>query len=68
MRNPELPEGEGEIVDNLHNRPNSIYLFGNFSVRDRHNREINYLFSPKLKQAFILISNIVFPKESPRKN
>ena len=52
---PELPEGEREIVDNLHNCPNSIYLFGNFSVRDRHNREINYLFSPKLKQAFILI-------------
>lgn len=35
--------------------PNSIYLFGEFSVCDRHNRNVTYLFSTKLKQAFLLI-------------
>lgn len=35
--------------------PNSIYLFGEFSVRDRHNREISYMFSAKLKQVFLII-------------
>jgi two-component SAPR family response regulator len=37
------------------NKPDSIFLFGDFSVRNRQNREINYLFSAKLKQVFFLI-------------
>jgi hypothetical protein len=36
-------------------RPNSIYLFGDFTVRDRNNRDVTYLFSAQLKQIFCLI-------------
>lgn len=36
-------------------RSNSIYLFGEFSIIDRNNRQINYLLSAKLRQAFFLI-------------
>ncbi len=36
-------------------RPNSIYLFGEFTVRDRNNRNITYMFSAKLKQTFCLL-------------
>lgn len=36
-------------------RPNSIYLFGDFTVRDRKNRDITYMFSEQLKQIFCLI-------------
>lgn len=35
--------------------PNSICLFGNFTVRDRKNRDITYMFSAQLKQVFCLI-------------
>lgn len=36
-------------------RPNAIYLFGDFTVRDRNNRDITYMFSAQLKQIFCLI-------------
>jgi len=36
-------------------RANSIYLFGEFTVRDRNNRNITYMFSAKLKQTFCLL-------------
>lgn len=36
-------------------QPNSIYLFGEFTVRDRNNKDITYMFSTKLKQTFLLI-------------
>lgn len=36
-------------------RPNAIYLFGEFTVRDRSNRDITYMFSAQLKQIFCLI-------------
>ena len=36
-------------------RSNSIYLFGDFAVRDRSNRDITYMFSAQLKQIFCLI-------------
>lgn len=36
-------------------RPNSIYLFGDFTVHDRNNRDITYMFSVQLKQIFCLI-------------
>ncbi|MDR2919780.1 MAG: DNA-binding transcriptional activator [Tannerella sp.] len=35
--------------------PNSIYLFGELSVFDRKNRNITYMLSAKLRQAFLLI-------------
>jgi len=36
-------------------RPNAIYLFGEFTVRDRNDRDITYMFSAQLKQVFCLI-------------
>lgn len=36
-------------------RANSIYLFGDFVVRDRKNHDITYMLSAQLKQAFCLI-------------
>ncbi|WP_225444019.1 Kelch repeat-containing protein [Echinicola arenosa] len=36
-------------------QPNSIYLFGNFMVRDSKSRDITYMFSAQLKQVFCLI-------------
>ncbi len=36
-------------------RANAIYLFGEFTVRDRKNRDITYMFSAQLKQIFCLI-------------
>jgi two-component SAPR family response regulator len=36
-------------------KPNSIYLFGEFTVRDKNNRNITYMFSAQLKQIFCLV-------------
>lgn len=36
-------------------KANAIYLFGDFTVRDRKNRDITYMFSAQLKQVFCLI-------------
>lgn len=36
-------------------RPNAIYLFGDFSIIDRRNKEIGYMLSTKLKHLFFLI-------------
>lgn len=36
-------------------RANSVCLFGTFTVRDRKNRDITYMFSEQLKQVFCLI-------------
>lgn len=36
-------------------RPNAIFLFGEFRAFDRNKRDISYLFSTKLKQAFCII-------------
>lgn len=36
-------------------RANAIYLFGDFTVRDKKNRDITYMFSAQLKQIFCLI-------------
>ena len=44
------------IMDKEQNeRPNALYLFGNFSIRDRNNKDISYMLSARLKQAFLLI-------------
>jgi len=36
-------------------RPNALYLLGDFTVYDKASRDITHLFSPKIKQLFILI-------------
>jgi two-component SAPR family response regulator len=36
-------------------RANTIYLLGDFTVYDKHSRDITYMFSPKIKQLFILV-------------
>ena len=36
-------------------KANSVYLFGEFMVRDKQNKDITYMFSTKLKQVFLLI-------------
>lgn len=36
-------------------RANAIYLLGEFTVYDKNSRDITYLFSPKIKQLFILL-------------
>lgn len=67
--NKEKTSSHGKIDsvdDKLHHSPsvinleqkeqgNALYLFGDFSIRDRKNRDISYMLSTKLKQAFFLI-------------
>ncbi len=36
-------------------RPNSTTLFGNFKVIDSREKDISYLFSPKIRQLFLLL-------------
>lgn len=36
-------------------RANAVSLFGDFIVYDRNGREISYLFSPKVKELFLMI-------------
>jgi len=36
-------------------KANAVYLAGEFMVYDKHGREVTYLFSPKIKQLFLLI-------------
>jgi hypothetical protein len=50
-RNIHLQTSRTETVT----RANAIYLFGDFTVRDRNNRNITYMFSAQLKQIFCLI-------------
>lgn len=47
------------VIQNM-SQANAIYLFDEFSVRNRHNKEINYMFSAKLMQAFFLILQYSF--------
>jgi DNA-binding SARP family transcriptional activator len=37
------------------NKINAVYLLGAFAVYDKNGKDITYLFSPKIKQLFILI-------------
>lgn len=39
----------------IETKPNSIYLFGEFTIINRNNRDITYMFSNRLKQTFVLI-------------
>lgn len=36
-------------------KANAIYLFGEFTVYDKNDRDITYMFSARLRQAFLLI-------------
>lgn len=36
-------------------RANAVYMLGEFTVYDKNSRDITYLFSPKIKQLFILV-------------
>ena len=50
------PKHDDTVVYPLNmDKPNAIYLFGDFAVFDRQQREISYMFSAKLKQAFFII-------------
>lgn len=44
-------------------KTNSIYLFGEFTVCNRDNRDITYLFSKKLKETFCLLLQYSQEKE-----
>ena len=46
-----------------HPKANSIYLFGEFTVCNRDNRDITYLFSKKLKETFCLLLQYSQEKE-----
>jgi hypothetical protein len=50
-----IPHGKIEDKHRTVARPNSIYLFGDFTVFDRKNRNITYMFSAQLKQIFCLV-------------
>jgi hypothetical protein len=59
-KTPPLPLTEVQSLDipskpEPTTRPNSIYLFGEFTVRDRKNRNITYMFSAQLKQILCLV-------------
>jgi DNA-binding SARP family transcriptional activator len=45
-------ESQLEIIGN---KINAVYLLGAFAVYDKNGKDITYLFSPKIKQLFILI-------------
>ncbi len=49
-RSPDTDNGSGKS-----SKPNAIYLFGDFEVRDRYNKDITHMFSTRLKQTFCLI-------------
>jgi DNA-binding SARP family transcriptional activator len=53
----EVPRDESvaNIKTETTTRANAIYLFGEFTVRDRNNRDITYMFSAQLRQIFCLI-------------
>ncbi|NVM67802.1 two-component SAPR family response regulator [Mucilaginibacter sp. SG538B] len=46
---------EQKIETEMGNKANAVYLLGEFTVYDKNKRDITYLFSPKIKQLFILI-------------
>ncbi|WPU93825.1 hypothetical protein SNE25_31385 [Mucilaginibacter sabulilitoris] len=61
FRGPEQQPAEEDasavpvMVKEDEKKANAIYLLGEFTVYDKNSRDITYLFSPKIKQLFILI-------------
>jgi two-component SAPR family response regulator len=49
---PSITEPEEKEIGN---KANAVYLLGEFTVFDKNAKDITYLFSPKIKQLFILI-------------
>ncbi|MDL2213197.1 DNA-binding transcriptional activator [Bacteroides sp. OttesenSCG-928-J23] len=49
-----LPTPPAEQMEQIE-QANALYMFGYFSIRDRNNKDITYMLSSKLKQAFFLI-------------
>lgn len=49
------PYANEDIASRNIPHPNSIYLFGGFTARDRNNRDITHLFSQQQKQILLLI-------------
>lgn len=57
---PQQPEEEDSAIvpaikKEEEKKANAVYLLGEFTVYDKNSRDITYLFSPKIKQLFILI-------------
>jgi len=50
-----VPLPQADSKPEVTTRPNAVYLFGDFTVRDRNNRDITYMFSAQLKQIFCLV-------------
>jgi two-component SAPR family response regulator len=50
----ELPETYSQKKE-AEKKPNAVYMMGEFMVFNKNARDITYLFSPKIKQLFILI-------------
>ena len=55
IRKPALHGHPVHTVPHTDSRANAVYLFGDFTVMDRNGRNINYLFSDKLQQLFIVL-------------
>lgn len=49
-----LPADEDQHQDSMVKK-NAVYLLGEFTVYDKNSRDITYLFSPKIRQLFVLI-------------
>ncbi len=52
---PEEMAGENNLVTKKQLNINSIYLFGDFQVFDKFGKNISKLFTPKIKQLFLLL-------------
>jgi two-component SAPR family response regulator len=56
---PRIDEGDAQVIlsskKENEKRPNAVYLLGEFTVYDKKSKDITYLFSPKIKQLFVLI-------------
>jgi len=51
---------ESFLKSPVEERANAIYLFGEFSVRNKYNKQVSYMFSAKLLQAFLAILQYSF--------
>ena len=50
----EVPGVLSSIKDD-EKKPDAVYLLGEFTVYDKNSKDITYLFSPKIKQLFVLL-------------
>ena len=56
---PQTEEGDAQVIlssiKEEEKKPNAVYLLGEFTVYDKNSKDITYLFSPKIKQLFVLL-------------